>query len=349
MQTFLQQARAAQSVTRLSGRQLSQRVGLSRTTYHRWLHRHQSGLPLLRRPGPPKTGPLPLARVREQIRQLPAGPHRTHGTGALYQQHRAGLSRRQLAELVRQHRRQQREERRARLLQITWHSVHTAWALDATEWPTCHRGRTLQVLAARDLASNYGLGLQAHTQLCGQGVAAYLAQLIRRHGPPLFLKRDNGAVLHTPDVEQVLAAAAVLPLDSPAHYPRYNGGIEKHIGDLKRLFPYPLPAPSPEAGPSAQALLEALRHEANAQPRTALDGCSPAERFLVGPRLHVDRPTRSAIFHSLHAHAGRIVAHMKTRDQRSFAAAWRHAAQSWLRCQALISVSTNQSSKTKTN
>jgi predicted DNA-binding transcriptional regulator AlpA len=349
MQTFLQQARAAQSATRLSGRQLCQRVGLSRRTYYRWLHRQQSGQPLWLRPGPAKTGPLPLARVREQIRQLPAGPQRTRGTGALYEQYRDGLSRRQLAELVRQHRRQQRAERRARLLQITWYTVHTAWALDATEWPTLYPGRKLQVLAARDLASNYGLGLQAQTQLCGQGVAAYLAQLIRRHGPPLFLKRDNGAVLHTPDVEQVLAAAAVLPLDSPAYYPRYNGGMEKHIGDLKRLFPYQLPAHSPEAGPSAQALLEALRHEANAQPRLALDGCSPAEMFQTGPRLHVDRPTRIAIFHSLQAQACRSLAHMKTRDQRSFNAAWRLAAQSWLRCQALISISTHQKPKPKTN
>lgn len=341
MQAFLQQASAAQSATGLSGRRLCRRTGLSRATYCRWCHRHRCGQPLRQRPGPPKTGPLPLDQVSEQIRQLPAGPWRTRGTGALFHQYRDGLSRRQLAQLVRQHRRQQREERRARLLHITWYSVQTAWALDATEWPTRQPGLKFQVLAARDLASNYGLGLQAQTRLCGQDVAQYLAQLIRQHGPPLFLKRDNGGVLHTPDVEQVLAEAAVLPLDSPTYYPGYNGGMEKHIGDLKRLFPYPLPELAPTAGPTAQALLEALRHEANALPRVALDHCSPAEMFHAGPRLHVARPTRAAIFQSLRTEAYRTVVHMKMPDQRSFATAWRRAAQSWLRCQALIRISTN--------
>jgi len=349
MHTFLQQARVAQTTAGLSGRRLCQRTGLSRATYQRWGHRERCGQALLQRPGPPKTGPLPLAEVRAQLQQLVAGPHRTGGTGALYQQYRDRLSRRQLAALVREQRRQQRAERRARLLQITWYSVQTAWALDATEWPTDQPGVKLQVLAARDLASNYGLGLQAQLHLRGELVAEYLAQLIRRHGPPLFLKRDNGGVLHTPDVEQVLAAAAVLPLDSPVHYPGYNGGMEKHIGDLKRTFPYPLPDLAPAAGPRAQILLEALRHEANAQPRAALAGASPAEMFYAGPHLHVARPTRAAIFHSLQLEAGCILSRMKTPDQRSFATAWRHAAQSWLRRQALISVSRNPNPQPEIN
>ena len=341
MHTFLQQARVAQSATRLSGRRLCQRAGLSRATYQRWCHRNRCGQPLLQRPGPPKTGPLPLAEVRAQIQQLVAGPHRTRGTGALCQQYRDGLSRRQLAALVREHRRQQREARRSQLLHLTWFTVQTAWALDATEWGTDQPGVKLQVLAARDLASNYGLGLQAQRQLCGGLVAEYLAQLIHRHGPPLFLKRDNGGVLHTPDVEQVLAAAAVLPLDSPVHYPGYNGGMEKHIGDLKHAFPYALPGLAPASGPSAQILLEALRHEANTQPREALAGDTPAEMFFTGPHLHVARPTRAAIFQSLQCATRRILSHMRTPDHRCLAAAWRQAAQSWLRRQALISVSTN--------
>ena len=345
MQTFLQQAAAAQIATALSGRRLCQRTGLSRATYCRWRGRQRCAQPLRRQPGPPKTGPLPLDQVRDQLRHLLHGAHRTRGTGALYQQHRAGLSRRQLNALVRHERRHQRQQRRAQLQQITWYSAQTAWALDATEWPTRRPGVKLQVLAARDLASNYGLGLWALPHLGGQAVAEYLATLIRRYGQPLFLKRDNGAVLHTPEVEQVLAGEAVLPLDSPAYYPRYNGAIEKHIGEVKRLFPYPLPEICAVDDSAAQALVEALRHEANARPRHALDGSSPAEMFHAGPRLHVNRPTRAAIFASLCDEAWATVSSMKAPNQRSFAAAWRSAAQSWLRCQALISVSTQQLTK----
>jgi hypothetical protein len=125
--------------------------------------------------------------------------------------------------------------------------------------------------------------------------------------------------------------------------------MEKHIGDLKHAFPYALPDLAPAAGPSAQVLLEALRHEANAQPRAALEGASPAEMFYAGPHLHVARPTRAAIFHSLQLAAGCILSRMKTPDPRSVPAAWRLAAQSWLRRQALISVFNPLSPPTNTH
>ena len=357
MPTFLQQVAAVQSATGLSARRLCRRAGLSRATYCRWHHRHRCGQSLLRTPGPPKTGPLPLAAVRQQIAQLPHGRHRTRGTGALYQLYRDRLSRRRLDQLVQAERQRQQQLQRDHLQHVTWFSVHTAWALDATAWQTGQPGVKLQVLAARDLASHYGLGLEAQPELHGDWVADYLDQLIHRHGAPLFLKRDNGAVLHTPAVDQVLATAGVLPLDSPVLCPRYNGAIEKGIGDFKRLFPYPLPVlrsfseggfPFPLPGlatgnlPSTQALLEALRHEFNAKPSPALADCSPAEMFYLGPRLRVDRRTRAAIFQSLCDQTWRKLSDMKTPDQRGFAAAWRLSVVYWLRGQALISVSTNQ-------
>jgi hypothetical protein len=61
--------------------------------------------------------------------------------------------------------------------------------------------------------------------------------------------------------------------------------------------------------------------------------------FYAGPHLRVDRPTRAAIFGSLCDAAWVILPRMKTLNQRTFATAWRFAVQSWLRCQALITVS----------
>ena len=67
--------------------------------------------------------------------------------------------------------------------------------------------------------TQHGLGCQADAQLGGDQVDAFVAELVRHYGPPLFLKRDNGAVLHTPAVGRVLAAAAIVPLDSPPTIP----------------------------------------------------------------------------------------------------------------------------------
>jgi transposase InsO family protein len=167
----------------------------------------------------------------------------------------------------------------------------------------------------------------------------------------LFLKRDNGAVLHTPEVEQVLAQAGVLPLDSPAYYPQYNGAMEKQIGDLKHLFPFALPIPGgfPFQLPGlagdpgfARSILAGLVVEFNARPRPGFLGCSRAEMFYSGFRHTADRPTRAAIFASLFAEAWRNIDYMKFPDQRTFAAAWRQAVVGWLRRQSLISVNDPQ-------
>jgi len=337
MQAILERAAAAQSATGLSGRRLCRRVGLSRATFCRWRWRQCDGHPLLRPPGPAKTGPLPLAQVRAQIAQLHHGAKRTQGTSALYQQYADCLSRRDLADLVAAERCRQRQAQQAQLRQITWLNTQTAWALDSTEWPTTQPGVKLQVLVAADLASQYNLGLAVHVHLSGDLVAAYLAQLIRHHGPPLFLKRDNGAVLHTPAVEQVLAQAAILPLDSPLYYPAYNGALERQIGGFKQGLPYPLPCPAGDLQP-ARATLAGLRLELNARPRASRDDCSPAEFFHTGPRHRVNRRTRHAIFASLYAQTWLIFPHMKPANPRTFAAAWRYAAEDWLRCQSLITI-----------
>jgi transposase InsO family protein len=349
VQTVLHHVAAAQSTTGLSARQLCPRVPLSRATLGRWQRRQRCGQPLVRRPGPAKTPPLPLALVEQQIRGLTHGRHRTQGTGALYQQHRQHLSRRDLGELVQEARQRHQAELHAQGQHITWFCSQTVWALDATEWKTVPAGPKVQVLAFCDLATRYGLGLQAQFQLEGHQVADGLAQLIRQFGAPLFLKRDNGAVLRTPDVQAVLAQAGILPLDSPPYYPPYNGGIERYISEVKHALPEGLPCPRSGDLHPVQACLHGVRHHLNAQPRPVLQGDTPTEMFSYGPRLRVAKPERLAIYHLLWEQTRRSVAAMERVNQRSIQAAWRHAAQSWLRDHRLITLNTNnQNHETKT-
>lgn len=349
MQTFLQDFATTQAALGLSIRQLCAETGLPYTTCQRWRQRQRNGAPLLRPSGPGKTGPLPLAQVQAQIQQLVHGRRRTQGTTALYRQHEQELSRRQLGTLVQAERQRLHLTRLAHTQTITWHDAQTAWAMDGTQWGCNHRGQPLFVLLARDLATRFCLAMLVCTSLLGGQVAAFLKDLFAKYGPPLFLKRDNGSNLQTPEVEQVLADCGVIPLNSPVQYPQYNGGMEKQIGDLKRLLPFGLPSTPPQDDHQTLAILEAVRHCYNAKPRADQEGCSPFELFHRGPRLRVPRPERTAIFDLLSSATLRKLLNMENRDHRSVDAAWRSIVVTWLRRQQLISVSNYPNPQPRTN
>jgi len=96
----------------------------------------------------------------------------------------------------------------------------------------------------------------------------------------------------------VLAQHLVLPLNNPPHFPRYNGGMEKSIGDLKRGLSQRLAAPAEER--LLLVAVEATTHELNHRRRRCLEG-----------------KTACAVYH---------------------ATAWRGVVEAWLRRQALITV-----------
>jgi hypothetical protein len=85
-----------------------------------------------------------------------------------------------------------------------------------------------------DLASRYRFAPLFALALLGGEIAGHLHQLFHRHGAPLFLKRDNGSNLNCSEVNDVLVAHGVIPLNSPAYYPRYNGAMENSIGQFNK-------------------------------------------------------------------------------------------------------------------
>jgi transposase InsO family protein len=64
-------------------------------------------------------------------------------------------------------------------------------------------------------------------------VHAYLQEAFERHGPPLILKHDGGAIFHEEAVENLLAEYQVISLTSPPHYPPFNGKMERTVRDIK--------------------------------------------------------------------------------------------------------------------
>lgn len=333
--------REIQTQTGASGRQTSAVLGLGYRRLLRWQAKASAGRPVLASPGPKKSGDLPLVDLRAEIAALRHGQHRSRGTTELYARYRDTISRRDLARLVSAERRRQNRARHV-CKHVVWHQPNLAWAIDATECNRDRRGRKLYIHTVRDLCSRFGFKPLAATQSKGVTIAAHLEELIQRHGAPLFLKRDNGSPFNDSAVDALLARYGIIPLNSPAHYPQYNGAIENGIRQVQAALAESLPKPVRWKPGAVAPYIFAVQHELNCRPRRSLHGHTACEAYHHQPRVRYSKRTRRAVFEWIHIHAIDIIEHLEKVDHRSVLAAWRTAAETWLRCQGLITVSINK-------
>ena len=299
----------------------------------RWRKRQRLGTALWQCPGPKKSMSLDWVQFYPLLRELNHGRVRTQGTGELYKQFAHCLSRRQLGALV-------QDQRRNQLLamkRIHWLWPGLAWSCDATEFGD----HGALIIPFQDLASRYRLRPLVIDQLDGWQIATHLETLFRQHGPPLFLKRDNGSPFNHHAVDEVLARFGVLPLNNPPHFPRYNGSMEKGIRDLKSALMKRRPLASPVPHDFVLAV-EVTAHELNHQPRRCLKGRTACAVYHGDERLRWTKRQRQTIFRLLLQNFGQIVESMAKRNHHSPATAWRVTVESWLRCQGLISIRQNQ-------
>jgi transposase InsO family protein len=257
-------------------------------TFMRWNGRLARGAPLLSKPGPKPVGALDLIGLQVRLRQLEHGAHRSQGTTALYATHRRTISRRGFQELVEQTRRKALQERQAELRRVRWEIPGAVWSVDPTAVALMRdTGRQkLPILPVLDLASRYKLPPLVGKRLTGELVAQRLEELFRQFGAPLVLKRDNGSNLNSEAVDEVLGRWLVIPLNSPPHYPPYNGGIERSQRELKDVLRSRL-APGCIADVETVARLSV--HELNHCSRRCLRGQTSCEQFAVSITHEVGR------------------------------------------------------------
>jgi hypothetical protein len=332
--------------TSLTVRQLCTGLGLSYRCFCRWHQRRLEGRPVLLPPGPHKVGPLPLDALIEDLHQLIHGPRRTHGTGAFYQRWRAYVARHPLQAAVHAQRRQHLRARRQQLQRIRWLHPNLAWAIDATEYPKNAQGHRLFHIVVQDLATTFQFEPFLEETCSGHQAAQFLRRLFQKHGPPLLLKRDNGGPFNTPEVNDLLAEFGVIPLNSPVRYPPYNGAIEHGIGELKRELPDAGRPTDRERLCLPRWYARLLWHKHNYYPRRLLDGQSATQAYFERPRVRWTRRQRQRIFAWIGARAKRMLRAMDHPGHRDLRRAWRRAVESWLRCQGLIVVSSNQQTVT---
>ncbi len=331
-----------QTRTGLSARAVSAALPLNYQRLLRWRGRASAGVPVLALPGPKKSGPLPLAEVRAEIAALRHGRQRTQGILALQWRYRNSVSRRQLAKLVTEERNRLNEAERKVCKHVAWHRPNVAWAIDATERGRDRSGRKLYVHVVQDLCTRYRFAPLVALESKGEAVARHLAKLFRRHGPPLFLKRDNGSPLNAEAVDTVLADHGVIPLNSPAHCPRYNGAIEKGIREVKAALGECLVRPILWRPAAVAPYLLAVQHALNCRPRRSLHGHTACEAYHHQPHARWSKRERLAVFEWIRVRSIDSVSQLEKVDHRSVRAAWRLAAETWLRCQGLVTVSINQ-------
>jgi transposase InsO family protein len=313
-------------------------VDLPYATVMRWRQRQRRNLPLCQPPGPKKSVPLDGSEFYPLLRQLEHGQRRTRGTTRLHQRFAASISRRQLGALVRELRQTQLDA----MKHIHWLWSGLAWSFDATEYGA----DGCQIIPVQDLASRFRFTPLVTDRLDGRQIASHLEKLFQQHGPPLFLKRDNGSPFNNEHVDAVMACYGVLPLNNPPACPRYNGAMEKSIGDLKRTLDQRCRS---AVTSEWTGTVEAAVHELNHRPRRCLKGRTACAAFHDSSQhLRWNRRQRTDIFRLLLHNFGRRLGTMAKGNYHAIATAWRLTVESWLRCRGLTSVR-QQPEKVSTN
>lgn len=309
-------------------------------TFMRWKGRAQRGEPVWSKPGPKPVGRLDVAGLQAQLRRLKHGRRRSPGAPAVYAAHRCAISRRSFHELLAEARGAVRRERRADTRRIQWLVPGAVWSVDPTELVLVRAGhrQKLSVLPVLDLASRYKLPPLIGERLTGAVVAHRLDELFRQWGAPVVLKRDNGSNLNSAEVNEVLSRWFVIPLNSPPHYPPYNGGVERAQRDLKSAL-RPLLRESPENNVVRQ--IQWTVHELNHRPRRCLRGHTACEEFAGAKQNLRDYTSRmrKEAFEQIRDRAMQSMLEPPARTQGHADAAWRRAVETWLLQNEIITIS----------
>ncbi len=135
----------------------------------------------------------------------------------------------------------------------------------------------------------------------------------------------------------------MLPLNSPARYPQYNGSIERHMRDLqaalqeRRLQALQVPM---------SVEVELATHHLNHRRLRSLGRLTPCQVYHdPARRVRLHGASRQRIFREVFEQFWHCVECMPDRDRHRTSAAWRWVVETWLRRQGWISVT----EKTKTN
>jgi hypothetical protein len=321
---------------------LCREMGISDRTLRRWHGRYEAKVPLLRPPGPAKTGLFDPVVLAGELASLTHGTHRTLGIGRLFSKYGQCLSRREIAGMASEVRNEQNGNVRRSLYRIEWLVPGVVWALDGTTLTSDNTGKQ-EIMTVRDLCSKYLFKplLTQWTPCCAE-VAGHTAELVNTHDAPLFMKMDNGGNLVGHEHMCELAAHRIIPLVSPPAYPQYNGSLENAQDDVKEAINASLPfgrsVPSQEFKLHAQLAMHTLNH----RPRDVLGGMVPCQVYHdKARRKKFTQPERMAIYDWINRTQEDILKDIPNATKQAVATARRKAIENWLIKNNIIRITLN--------
>jgi hypothetical protein len=300
------------------------------SSVRRWEGRLDAGLAPVQPRGPRPVEPEDWAALLGRILALHHGRKRTHGTGNLVAGYRGKASRRQVLAMVAAVRSKRNRQADAARRRLEWHQPGTVWATDTTEIEFPGSGK-FQAQTVRDLPSRYLFAPGTDHVPSGAEIAAWLEELFKEHGAPLFLKLDNAANENAREVLDLLGRWHVIPLNSPKGYPQYNGGIEHDQGELQAAA-LAVFARNPGSSPEHRGLCAALgAQDLNHNGRDSLRGKCSCRVFNPGRRRSMfTRRQRKEVAVTVTSNAAAILGGIADPTPAQAAKAWRLAVEQWL-------------------
>jgi transposase InsO family protein len=323
--------------------QVCQTLGIAYGSFKRYKARVAQKQAVLLAPGPKKTEPLKLGNLISEIRALSHGRKRTLGSTALCAHYAEQISRREFNRVLSLVHSELNRENRARQRRILWKRACVVWSMDETELGWC--GQKIRLHHIQDLGSRYKFAPLAAQRISSDKVAGKLEELFKDYGAPLVLKRDNGSALNGQAVDAVLEKHLVIPLNSPASYPPYNGGMERAQRELKERLLAKLSASARYDHSLLEVYGATADGELNHKRRRLLCGKTSCQVFHSGRQAlkKYNRRKRKEAFDWIKNLAVKIAAALQRGGKRHASTAWRLAVETWLQRNGIITVSPGKS------
>ena len=302
--------------------------GFSEATLWRYRSRiHFGDIPLQKR-GRKELMPFADDILRDEIYDLDHRQKRSLGSGTLREKYKFLVSRETMDRLIGEVRAEVNRGKLDEMIRVKWHCPHLVWAMD--DYFYMAKSVKFQISQVQDVTTKYKFEPLVRKQsIDGKEIAENLEKLFKEHGAPLFLKRDNGSNLNSKEVAFILKEYKVMPLNSPAYFPQYNGSIERAQREAKKELDR-LTKKCKNADIFPFVVRQAV-HNLNHKIRSSLHGENSCFRWSLYSNRRFSMTYRTIVYQELQALALDIVNAVNYSDKELLkTAAWRKVVGAWL-------------------